>query len=445
MIQIFDIEKVDGLEDTINKNQSLSYTSTLSFTDKKIPELAKADFNDFDLHYLESILASVGWNLNDDVFDKEEALKARNTSVHKKFNFMHDESDIIGHIISSRVVDENGNEYTDMSKVPDKFDILDGSVIYKIWSDENRQTRIDKIIAEIQEGKWCVSMECLFSAFDYALITPKGEHKVIARNAESAFLTKYLRAYGGSGVYNDYKIGRLLRNFVFSGKGLVDNPGNPRSVILSTSNFKGDSANLDLIRENSMADTNELEVLKQKLQSAEARAEAAEKTSKEASDKELNSLKDNLKNLTSELATANQKISNLQGNIETLTAANEELKTSKAKVETTLKEVLDKATANEAAAKKQNRLNVLSKKAIDEAKALQLVEKTIASDDETFDILVDTLPNKDAKELTKANLDKGVVDDKVIPTVTDDNKESEVAEKALAWLSSSLQSGQKKK
>ena len=45
------------------------------------------------------------------------------------------------------------------------------------------------------------------------------------------FLHKHLRAYGGKGGYEDHKIGRLLRNIVFSGKGFVNKPANPDSVI----------------------------------------------------------------------------------------------------------------------------------------------------------------------------------------------------------------------
>jgi hypothetical protein len=59
-----------------------------------------------------------------------------------------------------------------------------------------------------------------------------GETKIVKRNEASAFLTKHLRSYGGDGIYEDYKVGRLLRNLSFSGKGLVSKPANPRSVIL---------------------------------------------------------------------------------------------------------------------------------------------------------------------------------------------------------------------
>lgn len=89
---------------------------------------------------------------------------------------------------------------------------------------------MNDIISGIANNKWFVSMEALFNNFDYAMddgVTAK----VIARNEKTAFLTKHLRAYGGNGVFNNIKIGRVLKNIVFSGKGLVRKPANPESII----------------------------------------------------------------------------------------------------------------------------------------------------------------------------------------------------------------------
>ena len=74
------------------------------------------------------------------------------------------------------------------------------------------EERMAGIIDGISNGEWFVSMEALFNDFDYAVVTPEGRHKVIARNEESAFLTKHLRSYGGDGTYQDYQVGRLIKN-----------------------------------------------------------------------------------------------------------------------------------------------------------------------------------------------------------------------------------------
>ena len=88
------------------------------------------------------------------------------------------------------------------------------------------------MIAEIENGTKYVSMECYFKGFDYGLTNKiTGEYKVLARNEDTAYLTKHLRAYGGSGEQDNYKLGRVLRNITFSGKGFVDKPANPDSII----------------------------------------------------------------------------------------------------------------------------------------------------------------------------------------------------------------------
>ena len=246
-MKIYKSEIEAGLEEAIKANASIAYSSPASIylpskkQETTIKELviaqnesseAAADKDQFDLYYLNSILVSTGWNKNDDVFGLEDAWSAKDSPVNKQFNFMHDESDIIGHITGSVVLDENGTEVQDISNI-DKFDIATSAVLYNSWSNIELKERMDKLIAEIEEGKWFVSMECLFNDFDYAVVTPEGEHKVLSRNEASAFLTKHLRSYGGDGKYEGYQVGRLLRNIAFSGKGLVNNPANPRSVILN--------------------------------------------------------------------------------------------------------------------------------------------------------------------------------------------------------------------
>jgi hypothetical protein len=64
---------------------------------------------------------------------------------------------------------------------------------------------MDRVLAEIAKGEWFVSMECLFKGFDYALKGRDGSTRVVARNEQTAFLTKHLRAYGGTGKYGEYR------------------------------------------------------------------------------------------------------------------------------------------------------------------------------------------------------------------------------------------------
>ena len=255
-IEIFKAEIDAGLASAVESNSSIAYSSLAvphsptTEEQEKAKSLTlvkggKSNPNQFDLYYLTSVLVSSGWNKNDDVFDIRESWAARKTPEDKQFNFMHDESDIIGHITDNMVVDMSGAEISDETKfedLPENFDIITSAVLYNSWSDPERQERMEAIIEEIQQGKWFVSMECLFRGFDYAAVAPNGDHKIIARNEDSAFLTKHLRAYGGGGEFEGFKLGRLLRNIAFSGKGLVNNPANPKSVILKNDPFHGSKA-----------------------------------------------------------------------------------------------------------------------------------------------------------------------------------------------------------
>ena len=75
-------------------------------------------------------------------------------------------------------------------------------------------------------------MECFFTDFDGLIDKSTGAYKVLGRDNDSAYLTKYLKAYGGKGEYENYKVGRVLRNITFSGKGFVDKPANDNSRFL---------------------------------------------------------------------------------------------------------------------------------------------------------------------------------------------------------------------
>ena len=274
-MQIFKSEIKDGLADKIQNNsiafcsEATPYIPTEVDIDncKSIKAIAE-NKDQMDLYYIKSILASVGWNKNDDVFDPVETWKAKSTPEDKQFNYMHDEKDIIGHITSCYASDADGNilpDFNDMSQVPSVFDIVTGSVLYTSWSSPELKNRMKSIIADIENGEtWHVSMECLFPQFDYALIDSSGSAKVVRREEASAFLTKHLRAYGGTGEYNGYKVGRLLRSFSFSGVGLVKKPANPRSVIL---NYQK-SINFNISKAEEIIMQDDLEVLKAELAEA---------------------------------------------------------------------------------------------------------------------------------------------------------------------------------
>lgn len=247
---IYQQEYDDGVDEIISANASLAYITEAQPCLRKDIELAKANINDNqtiaalndeDLYYVQSILVSSSWNKNDDIFDKSEVWAAKATPEDKPTNLEHDEDQIVGHIVSNWPIDTDGNtlpESTGPDSLPEKFHIVTGSVIYRNFSNPELKERAENLIQEIKSGKKYVSMECYFNNFDYGLLDKStGNYKVLQRDNNSAYLTKHLRAYGGVGEYDNFKIGRVLRNINFSGKGFVDKPANPESII-----FDQDSA-----------------------------------------------------------------------------------------------------------------------------------------------------------------------------------------------------------
>lgn len=242
---VYKAEKADGLTEKLSAPRKVSIASVLVPTQPSplTPsikaamglERSSASVGDEDLFWYKSLLVSTNWNENDDVFTAQEVWQARATPEDKPVNYEHDFADIIGHIVSNEVVDGSMKAIADDTTpddLPELFHVVTNSVLYKVWPDEKLQTRMDGLIKSIAKGERYVSMEVLFSDFDYCLKSKDEKTRVIARNKDTAFMTKYLRAYGGDGVYKDEKVGRVLKNLIFSGKGIVENPANKASVIL---------------------------------------------------------------------------------------------------------------------------------------------------------------------------------------------------------------------
>lgn len=258
-MQIFENEKNDNLTELLSAQSSIVYASLLEKSDSEISHKkarkenkALAGIEDTDLYYTQSILVTTSWNKNDDIFDAKEVWLARATPMHKPTNLEHDEKTIVGHITSNWPIDINGeliNESLELNELPEKFHILTGSVIYKGFTEPELRDRANNLIEEIEAGEKYVSMECFFKNFDYGLIDKStGSYHILPRNEETSFLTKHLRAYGGQGEHENYKIGRVLRNITFSGKGFVNRPANPESIIFTKENLKETQESLDMLK-----------------------------------------------------------------------------------------------------------------------------------------------------------------------------------------------------
>ncbi len=176
------------------------------------------------LLYCSAILCSTVMNKNDDILLPNEMWAAKDTIRQTPVDQEHEFLDIIGHTFDSRVLTKDGAIYTG-DTVPDYFDIESFFVIYK----DLYPSVADDIIEKYKDNEAYVSMEAIMSSFDYGLVDSQGNFKIVQRTEATSFLTKLLRIYGGSGTYGNYRVGRVLRNFYFSGMGNVKTPANPKS------------------------------------------------------------------------------------------------------------------------------------------------------------------------------------------------------------------------
>src|SRR5687768_10182497 len=108
-----------GIGQLVEQSTSIAYHCPIVKVEKfdvdwnKISANIKHDV-DNQLFYFESILVSTGWNLNDDIFLPTELWAAKASPINKPVNFMHNEQDIIGHMISAQAVDFDGKPISDV-------------------------------------------------------------------------------------------------------------------------------------------------------------------------------------------------------------------------------------------------------------------------------------------------------------------------------------------
>ena len=356
---------------------------------------------------------------------------------------MHDENDIIGHITGSYGLSKDGKAIADGEEMPEDFDIITQAVLYNSWTDEENRERMQKIISEIQEGKWFVSMECLFSGFDYALQGPSGEAKLLARSEDSAFLTKHLRAYGGTGEYEGYKIGRALSNIAFSGKGLVSRPANPRSVILNSKstaqfNVQEMNSNLSIVGDFNMSDTTLLEKQLAEVQAdladAKAENEAIKVKIEEAKDKEFAST---IEAFETEAGQSKAKIDELNELIKSTQARVAELEDQLATSQTDLAEAIQTVAAMEQKEKTEKRKAALIEAGISEEDVEASLTSFDALGDEAFESVVALMKKKAAWPPEKDEDKKGKKGKKDEEVKSEETEAAEVTEEVFEDLESS--------
>jgi hypothetical protein len=261
-------------------------------------------------------------------------------------------------------------------------------------------------------------MECFFKGFDYGLINKDtGEYKVLSRDNNTAYLTKYLRAYGGMGEHENYKIGRVLRNITFSGKGYVDRPANPDSIIFSKDEFKFLEKNDDFTKsgvtifqsteqtenntmseqaENTVADCSEATKAAE-LAVTELKTEI--ETMKNAHAETLNSLTSEKDQLVTEKEEAAKKMKDYEEKMKKMEASIVEL-------ETKLNQANEAVAGYMKKEKKMMRKAALIENGYEDDNLDNVLEKFENVDDETFAAMTDMLKTKKKKEDKMAKADE---------------------------------------
>ena len=199
-----------------------------------------------DLLFMSAILVSTGTNKNGATFLGSELIKAKDTIALKPLDIEHEEDKIIGHICSSMYMDHEGNVldhekmYAELaSKDEAKATAAEGSfdemdmdigIVTVVYKD-----RFKQIAEELELGKWKVSMECYYDDFDLKvgdLIIPRGSVQAHQAYISEMNLSDAVRLTIAGKEAGTHKVSRILRGVKFCGCGIVENPANPRSVVL---------------------------------------------------------------------------------------------------------------------------------------------------------------------------------------------------------------------
>jgi len=191
-----------------------------------------------DLQYISAVLVSTGMNLNGAVFMPSELIKARDTMLSKPLDVEHIQHALVGHIYGRAFMDKERSVFEPLQFLAEQgaadiekssFDIAVLMTLYK--------QRFPDIADAITLGNYKVSMECFYSHFDVMI----GE-LILSMDEAAKFGLTPEKVVEYSGTLADVVmpdgrrvgavIGRVLRNLMFSGIGLVENPANPESIIL---------------------------------------------------------------------------------------------------------------------------------------------------------------------------------------------------------------------
>ena len=212
-------------------------TKELKEKASKVIELPPKDQKQPDLLYFSAIFVSSGENLNHAYFLPSELLAAEGTIINKALDIEHKENEIIGHIYERAFIDFKGNllDIEEMASLEtasldrQNCHVAIAGIIYK--------NRFPDLAQEVADKKWCVSMECYFKDYDVKvgdLIISKNEAESLGIASSTNFFGRAAKVIKEGKEIAAGTVTRVLRNILFSGCGIVQQPANPPSIVLET-------------------------------------------------------------------------------------------------------------------------------------------------------------------------------------------------------------------
>ena len=254
---------------TANKKYKITVTAPLFTEAAALAEVAeylslpREEERQPDLQYLSAIFVSTGINKNGAVFMGSELLKAQGTIEGKAVDVEHDEQSVIGQITGrvflnrdrSLVDVETARNTLSVEKQDElEMDVGITAIIHK--------ARFPDLAAEISEGGWMVSMEAYYRDFDIKV----GDRIIPREQAEELgfdrLVGSVVQLKDGDTELGFHLVGRVLRDILFAGVGIVKNPANPRSVIMeaaAVNDYVDEEAKKGEIKILNLADIESLE------------------------------------------------------------------------------------------------------------------------------------------------------------------------------------------
>lgn len=309
-----------------------------------------------DLLYLKFKLAHEGANKNKDGFKKEDLEKAKDTPVLKLIDWEHKEK-VIGSIYHSEFVDSTEKE---AKAKKEKAHIVCEGVVYKYkFPDEAK-----KIVSRYKNGILGFSMEAWYASCECSVC---GEQFPSELHDEGEYC-EHLNARHNE-AHASYGAIRYLKDFFFSGVGVVEDPADVEAGALALANKK---EGIELAEEKTYT--------KEDLE--KAALEAVEKYKKES---DASKIEEENRALKASMEEKDKLLTEATENIKTLSSERDELKgqLENIKVEAEKKE------------KRDSRLKILEeagwKKPEDEEEFETAMATILAMDDNVFNYHVETL------------------------------------------------------